>query len=79
MSPVSIYTPGYKETKWSKVPCLSEGRGLNPGHPDPDFEVLATWQHTSPQMTRLPYNKILLLRWPYGRVSPQFSNDGTLT
>ena len=31
MSPVPIYTPGCRETKWSKVPCLRkqrDGRGL---------------------------------------------------
>ena len=34
MSPVPIYTPGCRETKWSKVPCLRkqhDRRGLNPG------------------------------------------------
>ena len=50
MSPVPIYTPGWRETKWSKVPCLkclskqSDGRGvrdLTPGPPDPEFEVLS--------------------------------------
>ena len=32
MSLVPIYTPGWRETKWRKVPCLRkqrEGRGLN--------------------------------------------------
>ena len=37
MSPVPIYTPGWGETKWSKVPCLRKQRnrqGLNLGSPD---------------------------------------------
>ena len=42
--PVPIYTHGWRETKWSKVPCLRKqcGRwGLNPRLPDPDFAVLS--------------------------------------
>ena len=34
-----------------KVPCLRkqrDGRGLNPEPPDPEFEVLTTWLHTTP-------------------------------
>ena len=45
MSPVAIYTPGWRETKGSKVPCLRkqrDGRGLNPRSSDPEFEVLTT-------------------------------------
>ena len=45
MLPVAIYTPGRRETKGSKVPCLRkqlDGRGLNPRSPDPEFEVLTT-------------------------------------
>ena len=33
VSSVSIYTPGWRETKWSEVPCLRkvrDGRDLNP-------------------------------------------------
>ena len=44
-SSVPIYKPGWRETKSSKAPCLRkqrEGRGLNPGPPDPVFEVLTT-------------------------------------
>ena len=44
MSSVSIYTPGRRETKWNEVPCLRklrDGRDLNPGPPDPEFEVLS--------------------------------------
>ena len=40
ISLVSIYTPGWRETKWSKVPCLRkqcEGRGLNHGPPGPAY------------------------------------------
>ena len=43
MLPVPIYTPGWGETKWSKVPCLKKqctGRGLNPRPPSLEFEVL---------------------------------------
>ena len=48
---VPIYTPGWRETKWSKVPCLRQQhdrRGLKPRPPDPEFEVLTTWPHTPP-------------------------------
>ena len=40
MSPVPIYIPGWREAKWSKVPCLrkqSNGLGLNPGPPSVKF------------------------------------------
>ena len=30
MSLVPIYTPGWRETKWSKVPCLSQRARLEP-------------------------------------------------
>ena len=43
MSPVPIYTPWWRETKCSKVPCLRkqrDGRGLNPGPPDPELYPL---------------------------------------
>ena len=49
---VPIYTPGWRETKSSKVPCLSrqrDGWGLNPGPPDPEFKVLTPPPHTPPQ------------------------------
>ena len=39
----TIYTPGWRETKWSKVLCLRKQRnrwGLNTGPPDLEFEVL---------------------------------------
>ena len=43
------YTSGRRETKWSKIPSLRnqrDGRGLNPGPPDPEFEVLTAQPHT---------------------------------
>ena len=51
MSQVPIYTPGWRETKRSKVPGLRkryDGRGLNHGLQDPEFEVLTSWLHTPP-------------------------------
>ena len=42
---VPIYTPGWRETRWSRVPCLrkqGDRWGLNPRPPDPEFEVLTT-------------------------------------
>ena len=48
MSLVPIDTPGWRETKWSKVPCLRiqcNGWGLNPRPPDLEFEVLTTRPH----------------------------------
>ena len=53
---ISGYTPGWRETKWSKVPCLRkqrDGRGLNPGPPDPEFEVLTTRPHSPPNGTTI--------------------------
>jgi len=52
MLPVPIYSPGWRETKWNKVPCLRkqrDWRGFNPGPPDPEFEVLTARPHTPPQ------------------------------
>ena len=51
---VPLYTPGWRETKLSKVPCLRkqrDRRGLNPRPPDPlEFEVLtARRPHMPPQ------------------------------
>ena len=51
MSPVLIYTLGWRETKLSKVPCpikQRDGPGLNLGPPDPEFEVLTARPHTPP-------------------------------
>ena len=44
-----IYTREWRETKWSKVPRIRkqrDGRGLNPGPPHPEFEVLTAQPHT---------------------------------
>ena len=44
------------ECQWSKVPCLRkqrDGRGLNTGPPDPEFEVLTTRPHTPPHFDQL--------------------------
>ena len=50
----SINTPGWRETKWSEVPCLwkqRDRRGLNHGPPYPDFEVLTSLhQGTGPYL-----------------------------
>ena len=75
MLPVPIYTPGWRETKWSKVPCLwkqRDGRGLNPGPPDLECEVLhskpwgkSSFPHfnTSPVNNRKPHNLTALTLW----------------
>ena len=49
---VPIYTPLWRETKSSKVPCLSkqcDRQGLNPWPPDPEVEVLTAPPHMPPQ------------------------------
>ena len=59
MSLIPIYTPGWRETKWSKVLCLRkkrDGQGLNPGSPDSEFEVLTTRPHT-------PTNFMMCTSW----------------
>ena len=64
MSPVPIYTPGWRETNWSKVPCLRKqcgGRGLNPGPPDPEFEMLTARSHTIMLLISNKYNMAALL------------------
>ena len=44
------YTSGRRETtKWRKILCRRnqrDGRGVNPGPPDPEFEVLTAQPHT---------------------------------
>ena len=55
--------PGWRETKWSKVPCLRkkrDGWGLNPGTPDPEFEVLTTRPHTPPQWDAFKKNGTII-------------------
>ena len=69
MSPVPNYTPGWRETKWSKVPCLRkqpDGRSLYPPPPPqpphPGFGVLTTRPHTPPSTTR--WFIVLQQTWP---------------
>ena len=60
MLPVSIYTPGWRATKWIKVPCLRnqfDRRGLNPGPPDPEFKVLTVLSDTPPNWKRMHRNQ----------------------
>ena len=42
--PGSIATP-----PWTGCLSIADGRGLNPGPPDPEFEVLTAPPHTRPQ------------------------------
>ena len=58
-----FYTPGCRrEIEWSKVPCLRkqcDWRGLNPGPPDPEFEVLTAWLLTPSQhVSSIPGAKV---------------------
>ena len=56
MSQVAIYTPGWRETKASKVLGLRkqrDGRGLNPRSPDPEFEMLTTRPLMPPLIRKL--------------------------
>ena len=49
---ISLNTPGWRETKWSKVPCLRKQRvrqGLNPRPPVPECEVFTVQPHMPPQ------------------------------
>ena len=69
MSPVTTYTPRRRETKWSKVPCLRkqrDGRGLNPGLPDPELEVLTARPHMPPPLpdNNYPYRDPVSLAGP---------------
>ena len=51
MLPVPIYTPGWRETKWSKVCCLRKqcnGQSLTSTPPDLEFEVLTSRPHKPP-------------------------------
>ena len=50
MSPVPIYTPGWRESKLIRVSCLRKQcnrRGLNTRPPDPELEVLTIRPHVS--------------------------------
>ena len=54
MSPVPIYTRGWRETEWCKIPCPREqrdGQGLNPWPPYSEFEVL-----TAPPLVSTGWN-----------------------
>ena len=71
MSLVPIFTPGWAKTTRSKVPCLRKqlnGLSLNPGPPDPEFEVLTA----KPQMPPYGYGK--MGKHP-GFVSYSYSKD----
>ena len=60
MACTHLYTPGWGQTKWSKVPCLRkqhDGRGLNPRPPDPEFQMLTARPHTSSSKKVSPYLK----------------------
>ena len=51
MLPAPIYRPGWRETKWSKVPCLRKQHdrwGLHSRPPDLGFEVLTARTHMLP-------------------------------
>ena len=59
MSPVPIYTPGWRESKWIRVTCIRKQcnrRGLNTRPPDPEFEVLTIRPHTSPLRKKIITN-----------------------
>ena len=63
MSPVPIYTPEWRDIKWSKVPCVRkqrDGQGLNLTPPDPEFEVLTAGPHTPPPLFSSNLNSLLL-------------------
>ena len=54
VTPQHLYT-WWREAKCSKVTCLGkqrDGRGLNPGPPDPVFEVLTAQPHTPPLVVK---------------------------
>ena len=59
MSPVPIYTPGWRESKRIRVPCLRKQHnrwGLNTRAPDQEFEVLTTRPYTSPLRKKILTN-----------------------
>ena len=58
MSPVPIYTPGWRQSKWIRVRCVRKQRnrrGLNTRPPDPEFEVLTIRPHSSPLRKKNPH------------------------
>ena len=59
MSPLPIYTPGWRESKWIRVRSVRKQRnrrGLNTRPPDPEFKVLTTRLHTSPLRKKILTN-----------------------
>ena len=57
MSLVPIYTPGWREIRWSKVPCLRKQHdrwGLHPIPPNPEFKVLIPQPLTPPPSRVVP-------------------------
>ena len=65
MSPVPIYTPAWRETKWSKIPCLRkqrDGRGLNPRPPvkqtAKQFRLPDCW------LCQVPKKSLISFNWP---------------
>ena len=59
-----MYTPGWRETKWSKVSCLRkqrDGRGLKRGPSDPNFEVLTARPHTLPHALTCCNHRLLII------------------
>ena len=78
----AIYTPWWRKTKWSKVPCLRKqhnGWGLNPRHPDLEFEVSTAQPHKPP--TKLypffPHGGVWSTSnpYPWGKSILQRQND----
>ena len=92
--PPAVYTPRWRETKWSKVPCLRDqldGQVLNPAPPDPEFEVLtrlATYTSKIIKVCTLN-SRLPAAVWPlkHCKTSPVFqshmprvlSNDAVMT
>ena len=57
MSLIPIYTPEWREIRWSKVPSLRKQHdrwGLHPRPPDPEFKVLIPQPHTPPPSRVVP-------------------------
>ena len=53
----TIYTPGWREIRWSKVPCLGKQHdrwGLHPIPPNPEFKVLIPQPLTPPPSRVVP-------------------------
>ena len=77
-APVPNYTPWWRETKWSKIPCLRkqrDGRGLHPGPPDLGFEVLTARPHTPPPTSR--WFIVLQQTWPCSIITESTTSCST--